>query len=239
MPPSPTTLRALCAPLPTPYASGQSPDSTCPDIRPGVDWDIEVDGDWPEACELGCGGPLGGCVGSAEGVGGGADGGVDGPPDCPGAGPPEPPPGGRVCPSCPRASVGTGPDGSTGWAGAPRAGVFAVASAEGSAAAARSPAGRGAPPRTLRPGPAPRPSVVSPPGCGTASLSSPCCAALPGGRGGSGSLTLMQPASDAASAETVTAAATRRAGGRPAGGEGGDGAAADEGDASSGGTGND
>ncbi len=54
----------------------------------------------------------------------------------------------------------------------------------------------------------PRPSAVTPPGPGPSFP--PCRAVLPEGLGFSASLTLIHPASDAASAETTTAAAVAR-----------------------------
>lgn len=76
------------------------------DAGAGSDRETDADGDCPAAWELGCDGPLGTGVGSAVGVAGADEGDAeDGCPERVGAGSPEPPPGGRVCP---RASLGSG-----------------------------------------------------------------------------------------------------------------------------------
>ncbi|MEV0371351.1 hypothetical protein AB0I10_16215 [Streptomyces sp. NPDC050636] len=147
----------------------------------------------------------------------GEGGGEDGLPGCDGVGsadplPDEPP--SPVDPPCPVPEVGTGPDGATVREGVSGAGASDVASADGSVSPAPSPVPR-APWLPIRRGPPPRPSAVTPPGPGSAFFSSPCRAVLPDGLGCPGSLTLMHPASDAASAETVTAAAVTRASARP------------------------
>lgn len=222
----PHRTRLPYAPVRTPYASGHSPGSTCGyigwDAGAGSDRENEADGDCPAARELGCDGLLGRGVGSALGVAGAGEGDAeDGCGERVGAGSAGPSPGGRVCPW---ASLGSGPDGCAGCGGALLEGSAEAASAEESSAPALPPADRRPWPRTECRGPSPRPSAVSPPGRGGASLPSPCRAALPAGCfGGSGSLTLIQPANEAASAETASAAAATRASGRPDGDGAGDG----------------
>ncbi|WP_169314335.1 hypothetical protein [Streptomyces piniterrae] len=142
----------------------------------------------------------------------------DGSADCDGVGRADPlpdPPPSPADPPWPAPEVGTGPDGST-----VREGVFGVRaggvrSADGSAASS-APAGRCAASCPIRRGPSPPPTAVSPSGPGAPPFPSPGRAALPDGLGSAGSLTLMHPASEAASAETVTAAAVTRTSARPA-----------------------
>ncbi|WP_039635046.1 hypothetical protein [Streptomyces sp. 769] len=165
-------------------------------------------------------GPLGGALGEPEP---GALGGDDGRPGRDGegcAGPDGP----SVPGVPPWAGPGCGPDGRAGG------GVFDTeADADGTALGdapaspsrpvpASPPAGLAGPPWPVRREPLPRPSAVDPPGRAAFPFPSPGRATLPDGAGCPGSLTLMQPASEAASAETVTAATANRALARTGGG---------------------
>ncbi len=208
--PSPTSVRALQAPFSSPGYPG-SPGS----INDAIG---ETD-DGPEAWALGGGaGVLGGGVGGSGGVlGAGEGGGGVGRSGCDGEGfavpgpPPEPP-----WPPAP----GSGPDGCTGRVGVPGSDGVAEVPADGASFFPFPPAGCAPPLRPSRCGPTPRPSTVTPPGPGAAPFPS-CCAALPGRFGCGASLTLMQPARDAASAETVTATVRTRERTAPGGGCGG------------------
>ncbi|WP_369357416.1 hypothetical protein [Streptomyces sp. cg2] len=180
------------------------------------------------------GGRLGGALGE-PGAGALGDGGGPGRDGEGRAGPEEPPgPGAAPCPG-----PGSGPDGRAGRSGA----AGTVGEADGTAlgdAPASSPRPFAASPPAGRPGPwpvrrcpPPRPSALGPARRGAPAFPSPGRAALPDGAGRPGSLTLMQPASAAASAETVTAAAVTRAAERAPGRRAGalvvDGSAADGG----------
>lgn len=103
---------------------------------------------------------------------------------------------------------GSGPDGCTGWDGTPGSDGVGSALPDDFFALSSPPAGFPAPLWPIRRGPVPRPSTVTPPGPVPSFPS--CCAVLPEGLGFSASLTLIQPPSDAASAETATAAAVAR-----------------------------
>ncbi|WP_043265024.1 hypothetical protein [Streptomyces sp. CT34] len=185
--------------------------------------DIGDSGDGPDAWVLlGDWEPRGGPDGRPLGTPALGEAGADGRSErdgdgCAGAdAPPRPPD-----PPCPAPAPGWGPDGLAGCSGS----AGAAGDDEGCApadgpppssrpAAGSPPAGRPGP-CPVRRDPLPRPSAASPPGLGLAPFASPCRAALPDGFGWPGSLTLMQPASEAASAETATAAAATRASGRP------------------------
>ncbi|GAU66383.1 hypothetical protein SSP35_03_00310 [Streptomyces sp. NBRC 110611] len=121
-------------------------------------------------------------------------------------------------PPWPPLAPGSGPEGCTERDGVPGDADGVRVAAEDGSPAFLPPAGRASASRTVRRGPSPRPSGVTP-GPGSASLPS-CCVALPDGFGRGASLTLRQPARDAASAETVMAATAARVSAPLPGGDG-------------------
>ncbi|UNO41187.1 hypothetical protein [Streptomyces sp. MST-110588] len=158
---------------------------------------------------------LGGGVGRADGLGRGEVAGGDGlplgrdgvrPEDCPPSVPapafPSPPDVGPRPGAAPDAGRGSAPEGLA---------FFPVGRATFSRSVRRAPSAL-----PTRRGPIPRPSAVPPSGV----VPLPCRVVLPEGLRGSGSLTLMQPLSDAASAVAAARAAPSRfSGDEPAGRE--------------------
>ncbi len=211
-PPGARSVRPLCPCCsryaPVPYGSDGADCDDC-DVCNG---DTGATEDGPEAWVLGGGGLAGGGVAGAVGVlGGGVAGGVTGwsgrvgegfgrpgRPPCPAESPGAPP------------APGSGPDGCTGWDGSPGSDGSASSFPAFFLPLSSPSAGRPAPWWPIRRGPPPWPSTVTPPGPDSPPFPS-CRAAEPEGLGfSSGSLTLIQPASDTASAETATAAETAR-----------------------------
>lgn len=239
---------SLRAPRPTPHAplaSAAPPGGHVVDVVDigdiddrGDTGDTGVTGDGPEAWALGGGvGLLGGGVCGAVGVPGvGEAGREDGWPG-PDGGEGFAVPGWLPWPPAPPwlpPAPGSGPDGFTGRDGVAGSDGVGVASTEASPAFSSPPAGSASPLRPSRRGPSPRPSTVTPPGPGRAPLPSGRTAP-PAGFGWGGSLMLIQPARDAASAETATAATVTRESARPLGE--GDGSGTELGSGAAGGVG--